>query len=97
MKYASLDRVIAGLLMARVGVDAGRIGPDLYVFHNPPRSERVRKSGSATRIVNVQSAGPQVARIPRLGSVILGFGFSFCFLKKKKKKKKKTNHDQSKC
>jgi hypothetical protein len=94
MKYASLDRVIAGLLMARVGVDAGRIGPDLYVFHNPPRSERVRKSGSATRIVNVQSAGPQVARI---GSGFCGFGYSVCFFKKKKKKKKKTNHDQSKC
>jgi len=63
-------------------VGAGRIGPDLHVFHNLPYSERVGKSGSATRMVNGQSTGPRVARI---GGGFYGFGYSICFLKKKKK------------
>jgi len=64
-----------------VGVGAGWIGPDLHIFHYPPRNERVRKSGSATRIVNGQSAGPRVARI---GGGFYGFGYSVCLFKKKK-------------
>jgi hypothetical protein len=62
-----------------VGVGASWIGPDLHVFHNPPRNERFRKLGSAIRIVNGQSDGPRVARI---GDGFCRFGFSVCFFKK---------------
>jgi hypothetical protein len=65
-------------------VAKGGRGPDLHVFYNPPRSERIKKSGSATRIVNCQSARPRVARI---GDGFYGFRYSAVFFLKKKKKK----------
>jgi hypothetical protein len=42
-------------------ISRGGRGPDLHVFYNPPRSERIKKLGSTTRIVNCQSARPRVA------------------------------------
>jgi len=73
MWQASRSFFQKGLLFF-VGVGAGRIGPNLHVFHNSLRSERVWNSRSATRIVNGQSAGPWVVRI---GTGLCGFGFFF--------------------
>jgi hypothetical protein len=62
-------------------VGAGQIGPDLHVFYNSPRGERVLKLGPATCVVNGQSDGPQVAWI---GGRFYRFGYSVCFFKNKK-------------
>jgi hypothetical protein len=70
--------VFLNIYLLKLGPGTGRIGLNLHVFYNPPRIERVLKLGSATRVVNDQSYGPQVTRIGA-GSTGSGILFVICY------------------